>query len=541
MLDDKLIVTHRGALRRKYASGGFARIRTALRSLTAADRQRGLKTRLVFLDDTASMTKLCAPPVTDPASPRQFKAAIDAVFRTVDPDYLLILGAPDVVPMQDLANPIFEPPADPDVTAWGDLPYACDAAYSHEVSRFKGPTRVVGRLPDLTGATDPAHLIDLIEHAAAHRPREVAEFAHYFALSTATWKASTALSVFNVFGESKALMLSPPTRAAQAARRLATTSDRRHAPLMHFINCHGGQADPQFYGEDAGGRQPVSLTSEAVAGKIRPGTVAAFECCYGGELYDSVTLALPLPICQHYLAQGAAGVLGASTIAYGPVDSNGAADLLTQYFLLEVLGAASLGRAALMARQRFIAQTAELDPADLKTLAQFNLLGDPSLHPARVPAATATPQGVTADAAARMGRRGRRQQMKSEGEFLRATKPATSTPLKQAVHSPRVRQALGRIAQRAGLGAGHAFVSYEVRAPGRTASSAAAGGAKASTVASRYHVAIGEPGAGNASSVPSGAATGSAGLTPRRSPSAVAAVAREVGGRIVGFRVYVQR
>jgi hypothetical protein len=27
----------------------------------------------------------------------------------------------------------------------------------------------------------------------------------------------------------------------------------------------------------------------------------------------------------------------------------------------------------------------------------------------------------------------------------------------------------------------------------------------------------------------------------QRSPSAVAAVAREVGGRIVGFRVYVQR
>ncbi len=541
MLDDKLIVTHRGALRRKYASGGFARIRTALRSLTAADRQRGLKTRLVFLDDTASMTKLCAPPVTDPASPRQFKAAIDAVFRTVDPDYLLILGAPDVVPMQDLANPIFEPPADPDVTAWGDLPYACDAAYSREVSRFKGPTRVVGRLPDLTGATDPAHLIDLIEHAAAHRPREVAEFAHYFALSTATWKASTALSVFNVFGESKALMLSPPTRAAQAARRLATTSDRRHAPLMHFINCHGGQADPQFYGEDAGGRQPVSLTSEAVAGKIRPGTVAAFECCYGGELYDSVTLALPLPICQHYLAQGAAGVLGASTIAYGPVDSNGAADLLTQYFLLEVLGGASLGRAALMARQRFIAQTAELDPADLKTLAQFNLLGDPSLHPARVPAATDTPQGVTADAAARMGRRGRRQQMKSEGEFLRATKPATSTPLKQAVNSPQVRQALGRIAQRAGLGADQAFVSYEVHVPGRSPSTAPAGLAKASTTATRYHVAIGDPRAGTAGSAASGASAGGSPSMAQRSPSAVAAVAREVSGRIVGFRVYVQR
>jgi hypothetical protein len=90
------------------------------------------------LDDSASMTKLSAPPITDPANPRQFKAAVDAVYSAVAPDYLLILGATDVVPMQDLINPIYTPKADPDITAWGDLAYACDAAYSHEVRASKG-------------------------------------------------------------------------------------------------------------------------------------------------------------------------------------------------------------------------------------------------------------------------------------------------------------------------------------------------------------------------------------------------------------------
>jgi hypothetical protein len=170
-------------------------------------------------------------------------------------------------------------------------------------------------LPDLTGATDPAHLIGLIEHAAAHRPRNVANFASYFGLTTATWKESTALSLFNIFGESKALMLSPPTGPTRAARRLMSASHQRRGPLMRFVNCHGGEADPQFYGEDATGRQPVSLSSDAVAGKIRAGNVAAFERCYGAGLSDSVTLALPMPICQSYLAQGAAGVRGSSTIA----------------------------------------------------------------------------------------------------------------------------------------------------------------------------------------------------------------------------------
>jgi len=46
-----------------------------------------------------------------------------------------------------------------------------------------------------------------------------------------------------------------------------------------------------------------------------------------------------------------------------------------------VLAGASLGRAALEARQRFAALYTHLDPTDLKTLAQFYLLGDPSIHP----------------------------------------------------------------------------------------------------------------------------------------------------------------
>ena len=67
----------------------------------------------------------------------------------------MILGAPDVVPHQDLANPAFAPPDDPDQFAYGDVPYACDAPYSTRPEDFVGPTRVVGRLPDLTGGSRP--------------------------------------------------------------------------------------------------------------------------------------------------------------------------------------------------------------------------------------------------------------------------------------------------------------------------------------------------------------------------------------------------
>jgi hypothetical protein len=71
-------------------------------------------------------------------------------------------------------------------------------------------------------------------------------------------------------------------------------------------------------------------------------------------------------------------VFGASTVAYGPAASNAYADVICRMFVSEVLNGASLGRAVLVARQRFVQAQSFLDPTDLKTLAQFNLLGDPA-------------------------------------------------------------------------------------------------------------------------------------------------------------------
>jgi hypothetical protein len=114
--------------------------------------------------------------------------------------------------------------------------------------------------------------------------------------------------------------------------------------------------------------------------------VIAAECCYGAQLYDPAdTLGQP-GICSAYLLDGAYGFFGSTTIAYGPSAGNGQADLVCQFFLDAVLKGASLGRAALEARQRFAALYSHLDPIDLKTLVQFYLLGDPSIHPVAAPA-----------------------------------------------------------------------------------------------------------------------------------------------------------
>jgi hypothetical protein len=509
---DKIIVSNKSALVTKYGNGGVAKINDAIKRLIASDLKRGLKTKLVFLDDAGAMKTYRGVAVNDRTSPRQNKDAIDAVFRATTPDYLMILGAIDVVPHQDLTNPAYDPPDEPDKYANGDLPYACDGPYARDIAKFKGPTRVVGRLPDLTGAREPSHVIALLAVAEKFIERKATDYGTYFGLSTHSWRKSTELSLFNTFGNSAALTLSPPSGPNHPVGRLA--------PLSHFINCHGGSSDPSFYGEK-GNSQPKSLSSDAIKGKIRKGTVAAVECCYGAELYDSVTLSLPIPICQRYLIQGAYAFFGSSTIAYGPEEGNSAADLITQYFLLAILDGASTGRAALVARQKFVQQTGELDPMDLKTLGQFNLLGDPSVHPVVNASVTRVPKGVDKNQTRKMECRTRRQKMRKEGELLQETKPSASRKATKFRKSAVVQKALANIAREAGMTRGKEFSAFDVQTP----KGAKQGMKKAAPVASRYFVAVQRP-----KTVTRGATAYS-----------VAAVAKEVGGRIVAYRIYREK
>ena len=138
-MEDKIIVSNRLALTAKYSAAGLTEIKTAVDALIAADAERGIKSRFVYLDDPVAMKRFRGRAVNDRTSTRQNKEAIDAIFRAANPEYLMILGAPDVVPHQDMTNPAFDAPDDPDKFAYGDLPYACDTTSTHATSqRSKG-------------------------------------------------------------------------------------------------------------------------------------------------------------------------------------------------------------------------------------------------------------------------------------------------------------------------------------------------------------------------------------------------------------------
>lgn len=197
------------------------------------------------------------------------------------------------------------------------------------------------------------------------------------------------------------------------------------AGRLHFFNYHGAPQSPQFYGQPRNGQQvyPPALDAAYVNGKLKEGTIVAAECCYGGELYPSSATQRQIGLCNVYLSNKAYGFFASTTIAYGPETGNGQADYICQYFLQSVMHGASLGRAALEARQNFVRKASPLDPSDLKTLAQFNLYGDPSLTALKGLKAVTTIASTDFALTGRSERKDRRRLLFREGTDLSQKEP----------------------------------------------------------------------------------------------------------------------
>lgn len=431
---DKLVILHRGGLRAKYGAAGLTKIEAALKALVSADKRRGIDTSLIALDLAAAMKPVPVLPARIDA--KALKGAIDALVKARQPHYLLLLGGPDLLPMVPLQNPTHGGElGDVDKVVPSDLPYACEAAFSTDPNRFLGPTRVVGRLPDLPAAKAPDLLLQLIRAAARSKPLPREAFLDSFGLSAQVWAASTRLSLTNTFGHADRMRLSPPDGPRWARADLA--------PRMHFINCHGAEDMPEYYGQQGDG-YPVALRSAQIRDRITAGTVVAAECCYGAQLFDPALADGQWPMALRYLADGASAFLGSTTIAYGPSEGNGSADLVCQYFLQRVLAGASTGRALLEARQRFAGERTHLDPMDLKTLGQFYLLGDPSLQPVGVVGHALSKTAAFRRAFAGVQDRGvrglRRERLEREGRNL-----ARSLPHLKSSDDPPAKAALDAI------------------------------------------------------------------------------------------------
>ena len=379
----KVIISSKKNLQSKYGDQ-FQEVEKLLAALVKSDNKRDITTQIIYIDDADSASKAGIGAVNSVTRPRA-KRAVDAIYKNIHPAYIVLFGTDDIFPFQELNNPCTN--QDDDAVVPSDLPYACDAAYSRKISSFTGPTRVVGRIPDIQGNADMEYLKNIFDAMINYKRVKSEKLMDYFAITAEVWKKSTQQSLSNMFGNNTHLKNSPPQNSPHAAAVLK--------PLTHFYNCHGAPTDAKFYGQK-GNNYPTAQYSPALDGKVTAGTVVAAECCYGAELYDpnnEGTRNIGIP--NMYLKNKAIAFVGSSNIAYGPASGNGLADLITQYFIKNVINGASTGRALLDARQKFLSVNGpHLDPYELKTVAQFYLLGDPSITAVTEPASESSTDNI---------------------------------------------------------------------------------------------------------------------------------------------------
>ena len=171
----KLIISHKSNLQWKY-SKNFSKVTALLKQMQAADKKKGLDTRIVFVDDAASLKNAGVKKIRA-YSEQECKRVVDELYKKYIPAYIVILGAQDIFPFQDLDNPA----EDEDPMVPSDLPYACDTPFSRKMENFTGPARVVGRIPDLLGQqTDTRYLQKIIGNAIKHKPVDPDLYRNYF-------------------------------------------------------------------------------------------------------------------------------------------------------------------------------------------------------------------------------------------------------------------------------------------------------------------------------------------------------------------------
>jgi hypothetical protein len=94
---DKIIVTNKKALDSKYGNK-TSKIISALNKLIASDKQKGLNSKLIFIDDSNSMKTFRSRVVKNFSVAKENKNAIDDLYTFFSPDYVMIVGAWDIVP-----------------------------------------------------------------------------------------------------------------------------------------------------------------------------------------------------------------------------------------------------------------------------------------------------------------------------------------------------------------------------------------------------------------------------------------------------------
>jgi hypothetical protein len=393
----KLSVTVKSRLERKYNDAALEKIKAAIADWQKADHDRGIRTVHVEVDNSEdeTMKELGVQPVSGEATAENIKKAVDKLWNKLMPDYLVLFGAHDIVPMFEVINPTKRfRDLDYDKNVPTDNPYASSEPFSEDdQNSYLIPDRVIGRIPDMVSdpgdnsrSGDPAWFVDYLETATGWESKDKSVYKDPYVICTSEAKDAGKECVKKAF-PTRTLppLICPPDSDISTAAR------DRLSSRLHMIKCHGNdKKDATFWGyknasaQNQEGTWKPALTSATLKARLEPSTVVATMCCYGAQIFSPKDVdTWPLP--STYLRKGALAFVGPTMKAWVGTDEMSGADVIVTYYLKRVLEGDSIGLAFLKSKQDYHTHDSipgkVLGPQEDKTLIEYILLGDPSIHP----------------------------------------------------------------------------------------------------------------------------------------------------------------
>jgi Flp pilus assembly protein TadD len=391
----EVILTSKEGLHKQFGAEAANQVHNALKDLTRAVEQRGMISRLIYLDQPPYPEL----PQPNPSDPQQIKTFLDELDRRLgqeglDFHYLLLIGGDRLVPFARLPNPSED----------GDETVPSDNLYASRDPTYLIPERAVGRIPD-DGSTDASQLLEQLALIGARQRGEIAPPSsssgclglllpwlnlvrpkakdptppqRRFGLSAQVWAAASE-KIFEVLPGKETLHLCPPTCRQDLSSRLLG-----EIPFAYF-NLHGAADSPHWYGQrdltspGEGPLMPIAFSPSHIPSGQVEGVVVYSEACYGAHILNKDARS---SIALRFLSEGALGVVGSTVISYGvSVPPLTDADLLGLFFWQHLLRGKMLGDALLQAKIDFTREMYRrqgyLDGDDMKTLIEFVLYGDP--------------------------------------------------------------------------------------------------------------------------------------------------------------------
>ena len=280
--------------------------------------------------------------------------------------YVFILGNEEIIPVIEYQNES----GDQDENVPSDLPYSILASTSpwNGINYSFDKMLRTGRLVTYPGEGFEKFAVYFknVMHYQNSFPRITP-----YSLSAKVWKMETDFEYKKISEPYlKSCDSSPEITVSTVENFISKDSN------LLLFNLHGSNQTKFWYGQE-GQDFPEAFEPKNIDALNGP-FIIGVEACYGANYKGAFTE--ESSILVKAMQSGCISFLGSSRIAYGTSEPEGNnADFMIGEYLKQIKNGVSAGDAHVAGIQRVVCDTKEFSDVEIKTIAEFNLFGDPSI------------------------------------------------------------------------------------------------------------------------------------------------------------------